>query len=124
MCPVLFCAPGLSRQHAAPAHPWDPRWAACDGQALEQLIWDPRDTSQAEMEILKHRSCLVSPRLRHSPGLVFPCRQGKESVSSSGLSPPKHPGIAQQAAPCPQRASLAPQACRAVPSDAIRGRRV
>lgn len=122
-CVLCCCAPGLSSQHAAPAHPWDPRWAACDGQALEQLIWDPRDTSKAEMEILLQRSCLVSPRLQHSPGLVFPCRQGKESVSSSVLSPPKHPGIAQQAAPCQQRASLAPQARGAAPSEAIRGRR-
>lgn len=35
---LCCCAPGLSSQHAAPAHPWDPCWAACDGEALEQLI--------------------------------------------------------------------------------------
>lgn len=125
-CRVLCCcAPGLSSQHAAPAHPWDPRWAACDGQALEQLIQDPRDTSQQSRDGDSAAEALGDePQAPAQPTAdFFPCRQGKESVSSSVRSPPKHPGRTQQAAPCPQRASPAPQARGAVPSDAIRAGR-
>lgn len=96
-CRVLCCcAPGLSSQDVAPAHPWDPRWAACDGQALEQLIWDSRDTSQQSK--VSHGDSAAEelggepqpPAQRRAD--FFPCRQGKESMSSSVLSPPKHAG--------------------------------
>lgn len=95
------CASGLRGQRAAPSHPWDPRGPACDGEAagkaLEQLIWDPGDTSQqrkirdggfAAKALSGEPQAPAQQAQQHKGWTQFSLQREKGSTTSSAPSPP------------------------------------
>lgn len=98
---VPCCASGLRGQRAAPSHPWDPRGSACDGEAagkaLEQLIWDPGDTSQqrksrdggfAAKALSGEPQAPAQQAQQHKGRTQFSLQKEKGSTTSSAPSPP------------------------------------